>query len=206
MKSVTEWFRSWRLVSWRSALVAAVVLYALIGFFVVPPIVKSQIEKRSLSVLKRQATVEKVRCNPFALSLTIEGFSLPDRPGSVLLAWDRLYANAQASSLFRWAATLKELRIEKPYVALRRFEDGKVNLLEAIEDLDTREPNPEDERGLPRALLQHVAVIDASIDVEDRHRPEPLLWKLGPSQVELVNISTIPEREGTNDVVIRLPS
>jgi len=100
MKSVTEWFRSWRLVSWRSALVVAVVLYALIGFFVVPPIVKSQIEKQSLKILKRQATVEKVRCNPFALSLTIEGFSLPDRPGSVLLAWDRLYANAQVSSLF----------------------------------------------------------------------------------------------------------
>ena len=35
MSSVSDWFRSWRLVSWRSAVVAAVVLYALIGFFVV---------------------------------------------------------------------------------------------------------------------------------------------------------------------------
>jgi hypothetical protein len=57
MSSVSDWFRSWRLVSWRSAIVAAVVLYALIGFFVVPWIVKSQIEKRSLDILKRQATV-----------------------------------------------------------------------------------------------------------------------------------------------------
>ena len=102
MSSVSEWFKSWRMVSWRSAIVAAVVLYALIGFFVVPWVVKSQIEKRSLEMLKRQATVEKVRCNPFTLSLTIEGFSIPDRPGSVLLSWDRVYANAQASSLFRW--------------------------------------------------------------------------------------------------------
>ncbi len=204
MKSITEWFRSWRLVSWRSAVVVAVVLYALIGFFVVPPIVKSQIEKQSLKILKRQATVEKVRCNPFALSLTIEGFSLPDRPGSVLLAWDRLYANAQASSLFRWAATLKELRIEKPYVALRRFEDGKVNVMEVMEDLDTGEPKPEEE-GLPRALLQHVQVVDGRIDIDDRHRPEPLLWELGPSQVELFDICTIANREGSNEVELRLP-
>ena len=119
MSSISDWFRSWRLMSWRSAIVAAVVLYALIGFFVVPWIVKSLIEKKSVELVKRQATVEKVRCNPFALSLTIEGFSLPDRPGTVLLAWDKLYANAELSSLFRWAATLKELRIENPYVALR---------------------------------------------------------------------------------------
>ncbi len=162
MKAATEWFRSWRLVSWRSAVVAAVALYALIGFFVVPLIVKSQIEKQSLKILKRQATVEKVRCNPFTLSLTIEGFSLPDRPGSVLLAWDRLYANAQVSSLFRWAATLKELRISNPHVALRRFEDGKVNVLELMEDMPKRETKGK----LPRALLQHVQVVDGSIDVE----------------------------------------
>ncbi|PWB78290.1 MAG: hypothetical protein C3F15_02065, partial [Holophagae bacterium] len=202
MKLVTEWFRSWRLVSWRSAVIAAVVLYALIGFFVVPPIVKGQIEKQSLAFLKRQATVEKVRCNPFTLSLTIEGFSLPDRPGSVLLAWDRLYANAQASSLFRWALTLKELRIENPHAALRRFEDGKVNLLELMQDV----PRREGKRSLPRALLQHVAVVDGSIDLEDRQRPETIRWELGPSQLELVDICTIPNREGSNDVVIGLPN
>ena len=206
MASISEWFRSWRLVSWRSALVAAVVLYALIGFFVVPWIVKSQIEKRSLEMLKRQATVDRVRCNPFTLSLTIEGFSLPDRPGSVLLAWDRLYANAEMSSLFRWAATLKELRIENPYVALRRFEDGTVNVLEVMDDLPENEPQPEKDEGLPRALLQHMQVVDARVDVEDRYdRPEPLLWEIGPNQVELLDISTIPNREGSNDVVVLLP-
>jgi hypothetical protein len=203
MGSISEWFRSWRPVSWRSAVVAAVVLYALIGFFVVPWIVKSQIEKRSVEILKRQATVEKVRCNPFALSLTIEGFSIPDRPGSVLLSWDRLYANAQVSSLFRWAATLKELTIENPYVALRRFSDGAVNVLEVMQDLPEKEPQAAED-GFPRALLQHILVVDGRIDIEDRKRPEPLLWEMGPSQVELIDISTIPDRQGTNDVVIGL--
>jgi hypothetical protein len=203
MTTISDWFRSWRMLSWRSALVAVVVLYALIGFFVVPWIVKGQIERRSLELLGRQATVEKVRCNPFTLSLTIEGLSLPDRPGSVLLSWDRLYANAEVSSLFHWAATLKELRIERPYVALRRFDDGAVNLLELMEGMP--ETDPDAEGGLPRALLQQVHVVDARIDIEDRHRPEPLLWQLGPSRVELSDISTIPGREGSNDVVVRMP-
>ncbi|MEX1312457.1 MAG: DUF748 domain-containing protein, partial [Candidatus Sulfomarinibacteraceae bacterium] len=205
MSFVAAWLRSWRLVSWRSAVVAAVVLYALIGFFAVPWIVEDQIGKRSLEVLKRQATVERVRCNPFSLSLTLEGFSLPDRPGSVLLRFDRLYANAELSSVFRWALTLKELRIDTPYVALRRFEDGAVNLLEVMDDLP-QQPETDDAGGLPRALLQHVQVVDARIDLEDRYnRPEPLLWDVGPNQVELHDISTIPNREGDNDVELLLP-
>jgi hypothetical protein len=171
----------------------------------VPWIVKSLIEKKSVELVQRQATVEKVRCNPFALSLTIEGFSIPDRPGSVLLSWDRVYANAQISSLFRWAATLKELTIENPYVALRRFEDGTVNVIEVMNEVPESEPKPEEDKGLPRALLQHAQVTGGRVDVEDRYnRPEPLLWELGPSEVELFDISTIPESEGSNDVVLGL--
>jgi hypothetical protein len=205
MAVIAGWLRSWRLISWRSAVVAGVLLYALIGFFAVPWIVEGQIEKRSLEVLKRQATVDRVRCNPFSLSLTVEGFSLPDRPGSVLLSFDRLYANAEVSSLFRWAATLKDLRIDNPYVALRRFEDGAVNVLEVMDDLP-QQLETDDAGGLPRALLQHVQVVDARIDLEDRYnRPEPLLWDIGPNQVELHDISTIPNREGSNDVELLLP-
>ncbi|MEE4273649.1 MAG: DUF748 domain-containing protein [Thermoanaerobaculales bacterium] len=206
MSGRQNWLRSWKLVSWRSAVVAAVVVYGLAGFFVVPSIAKKLIVDIASERTGREVTVEKVRCNPFTLSLTIEGFSIPDRPGSVLLSFDRLYGNAQVSSLFRWAATLKELRIENPFVALRRFEDGAVNVLEVINDLPESAPEPDDKGGLPRALLQHVQVVDARVELEDRYnRPETLLWQLGPNQVELLDLSTIPDREGTNDVVVLLP-
>jgi hypothetical protein len=202
MSSAPDWFKSWRLVSWRSAIAAGIVLYALIGFFVVPWIVKILIEKQSVQLAQRQATVERVRCNPFALSLTIEGFSIPDRPGSVLLSWDRLYVNAQGSSLFRWAATFKHLRIEKPYVAIRRFEDGTFNIKEVMEDLVAAgffDPDTP----MPRILLQHVQVLDGRIDLNDQARPEPMVWQHA-AHVELYDISTIPEHEGSNDVVIGL--
>ncbi len=184
---------------------AATVAYGLVGFFVVPPIAKNLIIDVMRERTGREVTVGEVRCNPFALSLTVRDFSMPDRPGSVFFSFDEFYANAELSSLFRWAATVKELRIEGPYVALRRFDDGVVNVLELMDDLTTGKPESDDEGGLPRALLQHMHVIDARIDIEDRYRPEPLLWELGPSQVELAEISTIPERKGSNDVVVRMP-
>src|SRR5210317_1192458 len=99
MSKVKEWFASWKLISWRSALVAAFIVYTLIGFFVVPWIAEKVIVKMAYDKLGREVTVEDVRCNPFTLSLTVEGLDLPDRPGSTMLSFDELYANLQASSL-----------------------------------------------------------------------------------------------------------
>jgi len=207
MDSLINWAKSWRLLSWRTAIVAVIAIYGLVGFFLVPVIAKKVIVNQIQERTGREATVGEVRCNPFTLSLTIRDFSFPDRPGSTMLSFDEFYANAQVSSIFRWAATLKELRVENPYVGLRRFEDGGVNVLELMDDIEERMPpeeEPDDEGGLPRALLQHILVSNASFDVEDRAIPEPVLMKFGPSQLELHDISTIPDREGTNEFVIGL--
>ena len=204
MSKVKEWFASWKLISWRSALVAAFIVYTLIGFFVVPWIAEKVIVKMAHDKLGREVTVEDVRCNPFTLSLTVEGLDLPDRPGSTMLSFDELYANLQASSLFRWALTLKELRIEKPYVALRRFEDGGINVLEVKEKLETTMDLSGEAFGLPRALLRQIYINEARFDLEDRAREEPLLWPGGPAQLVLSEISTIPDEVGTNDIAIGL--
>ena len=88
MEQLLVWLRSWKLVSWRSALVAAVVLYGLVGFFVVPAIAKKLIVDTARERTGREVTVGEVACIPFALSLTVRDFSMPDRPGWVVLSFD----------------------------------------------------------------------------------------------------------------------
>jgi hypothetical protein len=132
---------------------------------------------------------------------------MPDRPGTTLVAFEELYANAQVSSLFRWAATLKELRVVNPYLGLRRFADGGVNVLELMEAIEARTPpgeEPDEDGGLPRALLQNILITGSTIDIEDQARDEPLKMTLGPSKYELHGISTIPEKQGENDFTIGL--
>ena len=208
MGTIVAWFKQWKLVSWRTAALTAVVIYALVGFFLVPVIVKNIIVDIARERTGREVTVKEVRCNPFTLSLTVRGFSMPDRPGSTLVAFDEFHANAQVSSLFRWAATLKELRVENPYLGLRRFADGGINVLELMREIEARTPPPGDEtyqeEGLPRALLQHILVTGSTIDVEDFAREEPLQMTLGPSTYELHGISTIPEKKGDNEFAIGL--
>lgn len=207
MVNIINWFKSWKLLSWRTAIAAAIVVYALVGFFVVPVIAKRLIVDIARDRTGREVTVGDVDCNPFTLSLTIRDFSMPDRPGVTLVAFEELHANAQVSSLFRWAATLKELRVKNPYLGIRRFADGSVNLVELMEDIEQRTPTsdePRDEGGLPRTLLQHILVTGTSLDVEDHAREEPLLRTIGPSTFELDDISTIPTYQGENEFAIGL--
>ncbi len=207
MESFFTWFRSWKLLSWRTAAVAVAAVYALVGFFLVPVIAKKVIIETARERTGREVTVEEVRCNPLTLSMTVRGFSMPGRPGSTLLAFDEFYANAQVSSLFRWALTLKEFRIEDPYLGLRRYADGGINLLELMADIEERTPpdqEPDADGGLPRAVLLHILVSGSTIDVEDFAREEPLQMTFGPSVYELHNISTIPEKTGDNVFTIGL--
>ena len=204
MNTLVTWLKNWKLRSLRTAIVATFVVYTVVGFFIVPMIVEMVIEKQSMSILKRQATVEEVRCNPFTLSLTLEGFSLPDRPGSVFLAFDSLYANVQLSSIFRWALTLKELEITNPSIAVRRFSDGTINLLELLDAMEEPDNDSKDS-GLPRAILQTIIIDDGSLQIEDHHRESPLLWNWNPVDFTLHDISTLPDNRGGNAGTIGLP-
>lgn len=204
MSKVSGWFSSWRLLSWRTAVVVVFALYTVIGFVVVPWIAEGVVLPKVSEKLGSEITVDNISCNPFTLSLTVDGLSVPGRSGSPMLSFDEMYANLQASSLFRWAITLKELRVANPYAAVRRLPDGGINFLEAIDALKSSEDTPK-EGGLPRVVVQEIRMTDGRFEVEDQARDEPLVWEVGPAQLQLNDISTIPGEEGDNAFVIALP-
>src|SRR5580658_1942657 len=80
---------------WLIRIGIVLLIYTVVGFFVVPAVIKSQMLKRLPALTKRQAAVEQVKCNPFALSLTIRGFSLKEANGDVFSSFDEFYANFQ---------------------------------------------------------------------------------------------------------------
>ena len=63
---------------WLKRGIVLLAVYALVGFFVLPAIIKWQLKKQLPPVTKRLVAVEGVRVNPFTFSLTVRGLSLTE--------------------------------------------------------------------------------------------------------------------------------
>ena len=55
---------------------ACVVIYTLIGFLVLPPVLKAVLENKFSTSLNRQVVIEDIDINPYALSFTVEGLDI----------------------------------------------------------------------------------------------------------------------------------
>src|SRR5690349_23715472 len=73
----------------------ALVIYTVVGFLILPPIIRAIAVKQIAKELHREVTLEKVRLNPYALSVSIRGLKIKDPDAETLLAWDEVYVNLQ---------------------------------------------------------------------------------------------------------------
>ena len=61
--------RNQKRILWAAVII---IVYTLVGFFALPPIVKLVLEKKLPGALHRQVTIDKIRLNPYALSVAVE--------------------------------------------------------------------------------------------------------------------------------------
>lgn len=202
------WLHPRRIRFWALLLI---LLYTLGGFFAAPSLIERLITGAARDYLDRTATVDRVRLNPYTLSLEISGFELADRDNVPLLAFERLFVNFQLSSLFRWAWTFREIRLDAPAVRLERFAVGDSRLTRLLADLEARtaaDSPPEetaDAGGWPRLLVQDLGLNRGQILFRDDVPARPVEVTLGPTSVSVQDLNTLPDRYGRQTVEVRLP-
>ena len=59
-------------------LVATFVLIGIIGFFILPAVIKPIAVEKLSAALHRQVSIEKISINPYALSVTVRGFKISE--------------------------------------------------------------------------------------------------------------------------------
>ena len=187
---------------WVSGIV--VVLYTLLGFFLVPWLV----EKLAVDAVRERydanLKIDKVAFNPYVLGLRIEGLAMQDPDGRPFVGAKQVYVNLQLSSLFRFAPTFRIIQLDSPEAHLSRNADGVLNVAFLAQSANT-EPAPPSEpadSGLPRLVVHEFAINEAALYWRDAVPPEPVETTLGPVNIGVVNLNTLPQREGQQDVVI----
>ena len=195
---------------WLIGIAAAVVIYALLGFFLAPWLVKNAAIDAVDQNLNAELRLEKVAINPFVLSLQIDGLALDSSSGDPVARIEQIFVNFQSSSLFRWAWSFAEIRFDAPEVFLARDNDGALNLAGLPQATERPEPEPEPEQesdpGMPRLFIHDFAINEASIEWSDAVPPEPVETVFGPVSVRIAELNTLPERAGEQEVVITTES
>ncbi|HOX56606.1 MAG TPA: DUF748 domain-containing protein [Candidatus Paceibacterota bacterium] len=169
---------------------AVLLLYVLVGFFVLPPIIKSQLVKRLPPITKRQVAVRQVKFNPLALSLTIRGLSLTEPNGAVFASWEELYVNLQLSSLVRFAWTFAEIGLKQPYGHIALSKDGQFNFANMAEKTEPPPPKPEKPGALPRINVRRLHIDDGVVVFDDGTHRLPLHTEFKPINISLTNLTT----------------
>lgn len=178
-------------------LVAAVALYTVVGFFVLPPIVRSQIEKRLYAELGRRVSVEKVRLNPYTLSLTLQGFSVREPDGTApFVGWQRLYVNFDALGSLRHEWVLSEVVLDglAGHVAVNA--QGGFNFSDIITKLQaahSASPSPEPSRPV---RIGRCRVTGARLEFSDDSRGGHFATTVGPIAFAVTDFRTV-SRQGS---------
>jgi hypothetical protein len=158
-----------RIIAW---IIALVIIYTVVGFLILPPIVRIVTARELSSQLGRQVTIQKVKINPYAFSATIRGLVIKEKDGQPFVSWDRVYVNFEFWSLFGKAWVVQEISVTKPYLHVARNADGTFNFSDILAKFPAKAA-PAKPMTQPKplaAIIENIHVADAVLDLEN-HQP-----------------------------------
>lgn len=200
---------SWRerlyLHGWRLWALAGLAVYSLLGFVGAPWVARSAVPDYLSELLDREVVLERVRVNPYVLSVDLTGLRVLDETGAPMLGFDALHVNLQLSSLFRRAWTFAAISLTGPYFELIRYADGGNSFGRLLAAATAGSTEPAAPSAPPRLIVHRLTVERGNMDFVDRTLPSELRQEIGPIDFELTNLSTLPERTADNDFVARTP-
>ena len=170
-------------------LVIFFVLFTVVGFFVLPPILKYVLVREMSGTLHRTVTVDRIAVNPYALSITVKGLVVTERgKADTFVSCDRIFLDLESLSLFRMAPMFKEVAVTKPYIRIVRNRDLSYN----FSDLLTKS-NPNSKP--LKFALNNITIENGSIDFADEPKQtKHTVRELGIGVPFLSNIPSYVQR------------
>ena len=183
----------------RLAILAAalLVVYTLVGFFLLPYIIKAYVIPSVAEQLHRPVLIEDVEFNPFALSLRATGLEIREVDESPVMGFEELFINLQVSSLLRRAYVFDSIRLTFPYVSANVSKEGRLNLLDLLPPGEEPEPAapPQAEKApsqIPAIEIGELEIAQGVVEFRDDSKPTPYALEIVPIHIALKNFYTKP--------------
>lgn len=176
-----NWLKSkWLMVL--AGLILAIGCYALIGFKLVPKLIRSQAIAYAQTEWKKPLTLGEIKVNPFSFELEMRDIALNEN-GKPLLTLKRLFVDFQASSLFKHAYVFNTVQLDGPFSLAVIKPDGSLNLAELL-------PKEKNDEPLPNLWIADLSVNAGKVNFADKSRELKPEKVLSPITFSLKNFKT----------------
>jgi len=176
--------------------VALIAAYAIVGFVVVPRLLRNALLTDLPKTLQVAPSVGDIRFNPFLLCLSVDDFALHSPGGGPLLGVKRLFLAFELSSLWHRAYSFGEIDLSAPYVNAAVATDGSLNLLRLVPQSPASPapapaaPEPARRESIPAVRIGSFKVSHGLVSYEDHSHPDEFTARLEPIDFELRDFTT----------------
>lgn len=183
--------------------VGLVVVVLLLLWQALPRIIQSQAEKFVAEKTGHQLVMDRPAFNPFQLALRLGKLQLSEPDGKPLFGFDGLLVDISGASITQRALVFDAIRLEGPETTLVELPEGKLNWTPFLDALKSKDEKSEEKKGLPRLDIRSFILAGGKVDYTDRRRTEGFSTRVEPLDLELTDLSTLPDDEGKFKVAAR---
>lgn len=187
---IQHWYARHKKAAWIAA--GIVGIYTLIGFGVAPLVVNHLVTDTLSRKIGRTVTVERVRVNPYALSVRLDGLAIMGADQARFAAVQSLKINAQLVSIFKWALVLKAIEVQAPTLTIMRTGADRFNFSDLLVPAPKGDVAP---AGPPRVVVQRLALREGRVAFEDRHTATPFSTQWSGIDLLVEHLDTAPGSE-----------
>ncbi|NIF29991.1 DUF748 domain-containing protein [Pantoea sp. Tr-811] len=187
------------------AVLALLALYSLLGFLILPGVALRIANQQLAQYATVPAHLQRIELNPFSLELTLWGLQLGE-PGKEQVGFERLYANLALDSLWSGALHLQAVELDKPRNEVLFAKDGTLNLTQLFK-LPPSQPKADEPPGKPFPLrIASIKLNGGYLHIEDKRPSEPIEFLYDDMNLELKNLSTLPDDNADMTLVAQGPN
>lgn len=175
----------------KKIVLALLLIYPILGFLVLPPILKSQLESVVAKETNSKLSINNIRFNPFSFKIEVSGVSLKTLEGKKIASFEMLEANLQPLWLFRFALHLKSITLKNPELFVLYNQDKTLNLSKIFKEKnEALSKNANETLKLPRIIIDSIKVEEGILNYEDFTTAKKFELSLNPIDFKLINMDT----------------
>lgn len=179
---------------------AVIAGYALLGFLIVPALIKAHLPETVQQQTGKPATVSAVKFNPFTFELLVQGFEMTEPAGEKIIALQDLYVNFSTwSSIRHWAVAFDKIYLNQPFVDIVVRKDGSLNLIDLVPaDVPEQAPPQVAEKPFP-VWLERIRINDGSLSIADLSLSKPYHKNITDLSLDIDKLATFAVQEQGED-------